>query len=168
MPPAAPKPRRRLDAIDRGILSLLQQNARLTNKQIAETVNLSPTPCLRRIGQLEEAGFINGYRAVLEPRSLGFTILAFLSLKRSRESSREELSRRVMEIPEVLACHVVSGEYDLFVELVARDMDDYARITLDQISRLPGIHDLRSTFSIKALKTNGALPLAEPPRHPSS
>jgi len=151
---------RGLDRTDRSILALLQHNARLTNKEIARLVNLSPTPCLRRIGMLEEAGYVSRYKAVLDPAKLGFSIFAFLSLKRSRESSQADVARRIMEIPEVLSCHVVSGEFDLMAEVVARDMDDYARITLDHIAKMPGIYDLRSTFSIKALKIDGLLPIA--------
>jgi Lrp/AsnC family leucine-responsive transcriptional regulator len=153
------KAARALDRTDHRILLLLQENARLSNKEIARTINLSPTPCLRRISLLEKAGYITRYKAVLDPAKLGFSIHAFLSLKRSRESSREEISRQIMAIPEVLTCHVVSGEFDLLVELVARDMDDYARITIDHIAEMPGIYDLRSTFSIKALRRDGDLPI---------
>jgi Lrp/AsnC family leucine-responsive transcriptional regulator len=151
---------KQLDGFDRRILSLLQADARISNKEIAQKINLSPTPCLRRIKLLEEAGFIDRYKAILDPQSLGYSIHAFLSLKRRRDSSREDVSRRILDIPEVISCHVVSGEYDLMVELVARDMEDYARITINHIAEMPGIYDLRSTFSIKALKRDGDLPIA--------
>ena len=154
---------RGLDRIDRRILMLLQKDARLPNKEIARAVNLSPTPCLRRLNMLEEAGYITRYKAVLDPAQLGYSIHAFLSLKRSRDSSREEVSRQIMAIPEVLSCHVVSGEFDLLVELVARDMDDYARITIDNIAEMPGIYDLRTTFSIRALRRDGELPVGADP-----
>lgn len=162
------KAARGLDRTDHRILTLLQKNARLSNKEIARTINLSPTPCLRRIGLLEEAGYIKRYKAVLDPAKLGFSIHAFLSLKRSRESSREQISRQILEIPEVVTCHVVSGEFDLLVELVARDMDDYARITIDHIAEMPGIHDLRSTFSIKTLRRDGDLPIESATSLPAS
>lgn len=157
-----PRPRR-LDRTDRRILALLQSDARLSNKEIAERVNLSPTPCLRRVGLLEEDGYIRRYTAMLDRERLGFSVHAFLSLKRRRESSLEELTRSLTQIPEVLACHIVSGEFDLMVELVALDMSDYSRITLDQISQLPGIYDLRSTFSIRAVRTGGPLPVERAP-----
>ncbi|MEY2619438.1 MAG: hypothetical protein RL522_2440 [Pseudomonadota bacterium] len=156
---AAAKPRRELDATDLKVLDLLQKDGRLANRDLAQIINLSPTPCLRRVSQLKEAGYIRGYRAVLDPAMLGFTLRAFLSLKRSRDSDREKLTEQIIAIPEVQACHVVSGEYDFLVELLARDMDDYARIAIGHISELPGIHDIRTTFSIIPLKTIGVLPL---------
>lgn len=157
--PDATGPIRRADSIDRSILQLVQADARLSNKEIATAVNLSPTPCLRRVKLLEQAGYIKRYKAVLDAASLGYSIRAFLGVKRSRSSDREAVSRQIMEIPEVLSCHVVSGEFDLMVEVVARDMDDYARIAIDTIAEMAGVYDLRSTFSIKALKTDGDLPL---------
>ena len=150
-----------LDEIDLKILGLLQDDGRIANKDLARVVNLSPTPCLRRVGLLTEAGYIKGYKAVLDPAMLGFTLRAFLSIKRSRDSNRELIGKELLAIPEVQACHVVSGEFDFLVELLARDMDDYGRIALGHISKISGIYDLRSTFSILPLKTVGKLALAD-------
>lgn len=150
-----------LDEIDLKILGLLQDDGRIANKDLARVVNLSPTPCLRRVGLLTEAGYIKGYKAVLDPAMLGFTLRAFLSIKRSRDSNRELIETELLAIPEVQACHVVSGEFDFLVELLARDMDDYGRIALGHISKISGIYDLRSTFSILPLKTVGKLALAD-------
>jgi Lrp/AsnC family transcriptional regulator, leucine-responsive regulatory protein len=152
---------RKLDRIDRRILSLIQSNARIANKELAQMVHLSPTPCLRRVGLLEQAGYIARYRAVLTPEKLGYSIRAFLTIKRTRESHRETVWQRILAIPEVVACHVVSGDFDLLVEVVARDMEHYAKLTLETIARIEGIYDLRSTLSIKALRTDGPLPVAE-------
>lgn len=150
-----------LDEIDLKILGLLQDDGRIANKDLARVVNLSPTPCLRRVGLLTEAGYIKGYKAVLDPAMLGFTLRAFLSIKRSRDSNRELIGKELLAIPEVQACHVVSGEFDFLVELLARDMDDYGRIALGHISKISGIYDLRSTFSILPLKTVGKLALTD-------
>ena len=150
-----------LDEIDLKILGLLQDDGRIANKDLARVVNLSPTPCLRRVGLLTEAGYIIGYKAVLDPAMLGFTLRAFLSIKRSRDSNRELIGKELLAIPEVQACHVVSGEFDFLVELLARDMDDYGRIALGHISKISGIYDLRSTFSILPLKTVGKLALTD-------
>ena len=150
-----------LDEIDLKILGLLQDDGRIANKDLARVVNLSPTPCLRRVGLLTEAGYIKGYKAVLDPAMLGFTLRAFLSIKRSRDSNRELIGKELLAIPEVQACHVVSGEFDFLVELLARDMDDYGRIALGHISKISGIYDLRSTFSILPLKTVGLLALTD-------
>lgn len=149
---------RTLDRLDRRILDALQRDGRMSNRDLAAAVNLSPTPCLRRTARLEE-GPIRRYKAILDPKALGYSIRAFLSLKRSRDSEREEIAALILAVPEVVACHVVSGEYDLIVEIVARDMDDYARIALDTIAAMPGIHDLRTTFSLVALRTDGDLPV---------
>ncbi len=157
----SPQNGRVLDRTDRRILTRIQANGRLTNKQLAELVNLSPTPCLRRVNLLEQAGYIERYRAVLRPAKLGYTIRAFLTIKRTRESHRETVWQRMLAIPEVIACHVVSGDFDLLVEVVARDMEHYANLTLKTITSIDGVHDLRSTFSIQALKTDGDLPIVE-------
>ncbi|MCX7561451.1 Lrp/AsnC family transcriptional regulator [Sulfitobacter sp. F26204] len=154
-----PDGRRKLDRIDRAILHLLQADARIANKEIARRVNLSPTPCLRRVRLLEEAGYIQRYKTVLDPNQLGYAIRAFLGIKRSRNSSRTSVADEVLKIPEVLACHVVSGEFDLLVEIVARDMEHYSEIALEHIAEMDSVLDLRSTFSIKTLKTDGPLPM---------
>lgn len=159
LPRSAGKTEKTPDETDLKILDLLQKDGRLANKDLARIINLSPTPCLRRVGQLKQAGHIKGFKAVLDPAKLGFTLRAFLSLKRNRDSHREELTQRILGIPEVQACHVVSGEYDLFVELLARDMEDYARIAIGYISGISGVYDLRTTFSLLALKTDGELPI---------
>lgn len=151
---------RQLDSYDNKILQILQSSARLSNKDIAKQVNLSATPCLRRIRLLEQMGVIERYKAVLEPRRLGYTIHAFLSVKRERESSREGVAQRLLEIPQIVSMHIVSGEFDLMAELVARDMDEYARIAIDGIAEIPGIYDLRTTFSIRVLKREGNIPVA--------
>lgn len=157
---AAAKPAKELDQTDLSVLDLLQKDGRLANKDLAKIIRLSPTPCLRRVRQLTQAGYILGYRAILDPAKLGFTLRAFLSLKRSRDSHRDKLVEQILAIPEVQACHVVSGEFDFLVELLARDMEDYARIAIGHISELPGIYDLRSTFSIVPLRTVGHLPIS--------
>src|SRR5262249_54949622 len=101
---------RALDQVDRRILALLQQNARLSNKDLAQKINLSPTPCLRRVSLLEDAGVLRGYRATVDAHQLGFTVRAFITIKRTRESDREAIWERISAIPEVIACHVISGE----------------------------------------------------------
>lgn len=152
-------PKKTLDKIDLRILNLIQANGRLANKELAPLVNLSPTPCLRRTGRLTEAGYVTRFKAVLDPARLGFGIRAYLSIKRRRDADRDALARRIASIPEVVACHVVSGDYDLMAEIIARDMAHYANITLETISSIGGVHDLRSTFSILAVKTDGDIPL---------
>jgi len=148
-----------LDETNLKIIRLLLQDGRRSIKDIAERINLSPTPCLRRVSLLEQGGVIERYKVVVDPVKLGYSIHAYLSIKRLRESDLNTLSAQLREIREILACHVVSGEYDLIVEVIAIDMEHYASIILDRISRIPGVHDLRSTFAIRTLKREGAIPV---------
>src|SRR5262245_37618545 len=113
---------RRIDRMDRRILRLLQEDGRVSNKDLASKINLSSTPCLRRVGMLEKSGVIERYKAILDPERLGYTIRAFIQVTRRRELSREAVWNEVLAIPEVISCHVVSGESDLLLEVVARDM----------------------------------------------
>lgn len=153
-----PKPRQ-IDRIDRRILNLLQDSGRMSNKDLARQVNLSPTPCLRRVGMLEQAGVIKGYNAVVDPEQLGYSIRAFVQVTGSHELHRDKLWKELIAIPEVIACHVVSGDADLLLEIVARDMQHYSEIYLERISKIEGVQDSRSLFSIKALKVQGAIPV---------
>lgn len=153
--------KRSIDRTDRRILQLMQSNARIPNTDLAKLVNLSSSPCLRRVSLLTDAGYVRSYKAVLDPIKLGFTVRAFLSIKRSRESDQRTVSSRIASLPHVIACHVVSGEYDLLAEVVARDMQHYAEITLETISKIEGVYDLRSSFSIRAIKTDGDLPIGD-------
>ncbi|MGH8597535.1 MAG: Lrp/AsnC family transcriptional regulator, partial [Gammaproteobacteria bacterium] len=155
------KKSRTLDRIDRWILTHLQHNARLSNKELALLVRLSPTPCLRRVALLEESGVIVRYRAVLDQARLGYSVRAFVSIKRTRDSDRDALWKRITTIPEIVACHVISGEFDLLVELIARDMDHYGQLLLETINKIDGVYDSRSTFCIRELKTNGHVPVNE-------
>ena len=148
-----------LDKIDRRILKLLQDSGRLSNKDLSKQVNLSTTPCLRRVDILEQIGVIERYKAVLDAERLGYTVRAFVLVTRSRDVSRENVGDRILAIPEVIACHVVSAEADLLLEILARDMQHFGQIFLEQINKIEGIYDSRSVFSIKALKIDGAIPI---------
>lgn len=151
---------RAVDKIDRGILKRLQGNGRISNKELAKQVHLSSTPCLRRVGMLEESGVITGYKAMLDAEKLGYTVRAFVQVTRSRELNREHVWNQIRAIPEVIACHVISGEADLLLEIVARDMKHYGEILLEQLNKIEGVYDSRSLFSIKALKLHGEIPVA--------
>lgn len=152
---------RRIDRIDRRILRLLQDSGRLSTKDLSKQVHLSSTPCHRRIDILEKMGVIEGYKAVLDAEQLGYSVRAFIQVTRHKDAPRDEVWSKLLSIPEVIACHVVSGEADLLLEVVARDMQHYGQIFLDQISKIEGVSDSRSLFSIKALKVNGAIPISD-------
>jgi len=150
-----------LDRIDRQLLQALQQDARLTIAELAERVALSPSPCWRRVKRLEEAGLIQGYQARLSAERLGYGVTAFVSVmvgSHSQESARA-FEARVTEIPEVIACHNISGRYDFLLEVVAPDLNAFGEFARNTLQTLPGVKELYSSFSLKALKTERRLPI---------
>ena len=150
-----------LDAADVRILESLQRAGRLTNVELASQVGLSPSPCLRRVRDLEEAGFITGYAAQLDRRKLGFGVHAFVEIKIEQNVAAGEAFRRaIAAMPEVISCFVMSGTLDYLVQVVARDLDDYAELFVKRLWRLPGIKDMRSSFVLDAVKHAAALPVA--------
>lgn len=153
-----------LDRTDRQLLDALQDNARLTVAELAGRVALSPSPCWRRIRQLEQAGYIEGYRAQLSADRLGYGITAFVSVVMGNHS--QEVARafeaRLDEIPEIIACHNVSGRYDFLLEVVAVDLAAYGEFARNTLQALPGVKELHSSFSLKSLKAQRQLPIPGP------
>jgi len=154
-------PRTRFDAIDRRILAALQRDARLTNVQLADEVGLSPSPCLRRVRLLEEAGAIRGYHAALDRQAVGLGLTVFVGVKveRHRDADADALRQAVVAVPEVVSCHLVSGDVDFLLQIVVPDLAGYERLLLDTLLRLPGVADIRSSFAIQTVKADGPLPL---------
>jgi Lrp/AsnC family leucine-responsive transcriptional regulator len=149
------------DRTDRAILRLLQQDGRMANVDLAEAVALSPSSCLRRTKALEAGGIIAGYRAELDRGRAGLGLTVFISLKveqHSRATSRQ-IEDALTAIPAVVACHVVSGEADFFVEAVVPGLGDYERLLLDQILAIAPVTDARSMFAIRTVLSRGALPV---------
>lgn len=149
------------DAIDRRILAALQRDARLTNVQLAEEVGLSPSPCLRRVRLLEEAGVIAGYHATLDRGALGLGLTVFVGIKveRHQEGTAAAFRDAVQALPEVVSCHLVSGETDFLLQVVVPDLAGYEQFLLGTLLKLPGVSDIRSNFAIQTVKTQGLLPL---------
>ena len=149
------------DRIDQRILDALQADGRLSNVDLAERVGLSPSPCLRRVKQLEDAGMIDGYRAVLNRKAVGLGLTVFVEMKVGKHSrdNAAMLQDALMAIPEVVSCHMVSGVSDFLAEVVVPDLEAYERLMTDKILTLATIEDVRSNFAIRTIKTNGALPL---------
>lgn len=158
----------KLDAIDRKILVALQENAKLTNVQLAEKVGLSQSPCLRRTRQLEEAGLIKGYHAILDRAGIGLGLTVFVGVKveRHRDDSAEAFRQAVVELREVVSCHLVSGEADFQLQIVVPDLAAYEQLLLGKLLKLPGVVDIRSNFAIQTVKQESSLPL-EIVREPS-
>jgi Lrp/AsnC family leucine-responsive transcriptional regulator len=149
------------DRTDRAILRLLQQDGRMANVDLAEAVALSPSSCLRRTKALEASGIIAGYRAELDRAQAGLGLTVFISLKveqHSRATSRQ-IEDALTAIPAVVACHVVSGEADFFIEAVVPGLGEYERLLLDQILAIAPVTDARSMFAIRTVLSRGPLPV---------
>lgn len=150
-----------LDRIDRAILAALQADARLSSAELAERVHLSASPCWRRVRRLEAGGYLTGYHAELDARRLGWGVTAFVSINLERHSAAlgAEFERAVLAIPEIVACHNVSGGYDFFLEVVAADLESFGRFARETIRTLPGVKEMYSSFSLKAVKPGRRLPV---------
>lgn len=150
-----------LDAIDQRILAALQRNGRLTNVELAAEVGLSPSPCLRRVRLLEEGGIISGYRATLERDALGLGLTIFVGIKVERHDDEGATAFRaaIASLPEVVSCHLVSGEADFLLEVVLADLAAYERFLTGTLLKLPGVRDIRSNFAIQRVKSGAPLPL---------
>ncbi len=152
-----------LDRTDRKILLALQNDGRLTNVELAERIGLSPSPCLRRVKRLEREGVIRGYRAVVDRRavSLGLTIFTEIKVGRHSRANADALQAALEAIPEVVACHMVSGAPDFIAEVVVPDLTAYEALLSNVLLELPMVEDIRSNFSMRTIKTDGPLPLPE-------
>ena len=168
-----PMPYIDLDAIDLRILGALQTDGRLTNQELADQVGLSPSPCLRRVRRLERDGFIRTYRAVLDRESVGLGLTVFVDIKvekHSRENATA-LQEALAAMPEVVACHMVSGSADFIAEIVVSNLKAYERLLTEKLLTLPMIGDIRSNFALTRVKSDASLPLThlkreEPGREP--
>jgi len=150
-----------LDRVDRRLLEILQREGRLSNAALAERVHLSPSPCLRRVKALEEDGVIEGYRAVVGREAVGLGLTVFVEIKVEGHSDRlaEEIEAAVNAMPEVVACHIVSGAADFLLEVVVPDLRAYERLLLGSLLKLPAVVDVRSNFAIRTVKAPAPLPL---------
>ena len=150
-----------LDRIDKALLAALQVNARLTVAELAESVSLTTSPCWRRVKNLEESGIITGYQAVLSPKELGYGVTAFVSVM--MESHSQEVARcfeqRLLEIPEIIACHNVSGRYDFLLEVVAKDLESFGEFAREVLQALPAVKEIYSSFSYKSVKPRRVVPV---------
>jgi Lrp/AsnC family transcriptional regulator, leucine-responsive regulatory protein len=144
-----------LDALDMAILSALSENGRLSQVELAERIPLSPTAIARRIRALEEKGVIEGYQARVSRSALGLdmTVLVQISLQSQSEILLAEFEKAIAAAPSVVSCHLMSGEDDYVLTVLARDLTDYERIHRQELSRLPGVTRLRSSFALREVKS---------------
>src|ERR1700712_5168374 len=142
-----------LDAIDRAILQALQQNARITNSDLAVKVGLSPSACSRRLDMLEKDGTIGGYHARLSHRALDYKMIAIVHISLSGQFAKtlSEFEIAVKRCPNVLVCYLMSGEYDYILRVAARDLEDYERIHRDWLSALPHVVKINSSFALREI-----------------
>jgi Lrp/AsnC family transcriptional regulator, leucine-responsive regulatory protein len=159
-----------LDAIDWKILDRLQHNARLSNVDLAQAVHLSPSPCLNRVRSLEASGVISKYVTLLDPLQLGLTVSVFISvtLEKQIESALEVFERAILARPEVMECYLMTGDADYLLRVLVADVQALERFILDFLTRIPGVGNIRSSFALKQVKYQTALPLPSEPRKPSS
>ena len=150
-----------IDKFDLAILKELQADGRLTNAELAQRVGLSAAPCWRRVRALEESGFIKGYHAEIDRRKIGLGVLAFVRLDTERANS--EVTRKIEEairrLPEIVACHYISGTGMFELQVVAQDLDAFSRFALNSLMNLPNVKDLHTSFSLGEVKSGAALPL---------
>ncbi|MBF0247706.1 MAG: Lrp/AsnC family transcriptional regulator [Alphaproteobacteria bacterium] len=149
------------DDLDLKIIDQLQEDARQTNLALAEKVGLSPTPCARRVRNLEDQGVIKGYRAVVDLHKLGVDLTIFVGVKVERHQDDEAASfvDAVTGWPEVLSCHLVSGDIDFLLEVVAANMEDYERFVLQRLLKIRSVKDVRSNFAMRTYKSGGPAPV---------
>ncbi len=150
-----------LDRFDLAILQELQADGRLTNAELAQRVGLSAAPCWRRVRSLEERGFIQGYRAVLDRDKLGLGVLAFVRLDADRNNGdvTRQLEQAIRAIPEVVACHYISGSGTFELQVVSRDLHHFSAFAREVLLNLPNVKDLHTSFSLGEVKAGGAIPL---------
>jgi Lrp/AsnC family leucine-responsive transcriptional regulator len=150
-----------LDEIDRKILTLLQQDSRLTLQEIADKVGLSPSPCHRRIRLLEERGIIAGYTATVDQRAVGLPVSVFVSIKlaRQKEEDLQRFAKAVATWPEVLECYLMTGHRDYLLRVVVCDLAAYERFLKQKLTRVDGISSIESSFALDQIKYATALPL---------
>lgn len=150
-----------LDPIDWKILSLLQLDARMSNVQLAHAVGLSPSPCLARVRALEQAGFISRYVTLLDALKVGLKVSVFIqvALERQVEKALEIFENAIHERPEVMECYLMTGEADYLLRVVVPDIQALEEFVLNFLSRVPGVGNIKSSFALKQVKYQTALPL---------
>ncbi|EXI69730.1 MAG: Leucine-responsive regulatory protein [Candidatus Accumulibacter adjunctus] len=153
-----------LDRFDRRILQVLQEDGRISNQDLAERIGLSPSPCLRRVRALEEAGAIVGYRALVDPRALGLSLMALIHISMDEHTPERfsQLEAAIREIPEIVECLLITGQAaDYQLKVVIRDMDAYQDLLLNRITGIKGVTGVHSSFVLRRVVDRTALPVGE-------
>ncbi len=148
-----------LDATDRRILTVLQKEGRITNADLSERINLSPSACHRRVQRLEEDGYIAGYVALLDARKMGrpTTVFVEITLQSQADEVLDAFETAVARVPDILECHLMAGTADYLLKIMAQDTDDFARIHRQYLTRLPGVAQMHSSFALRTVLRTTAL-----------
>ncbi|ODN67941.1 Lrp/AsnC family transcriptional regulator [Methylophaga muralis] len=152
----------KLDRYDQMILDILQKQGRISNQELAEAINLSPSPTLRRVKQMEENGLIDGYVALLNARKLGLTLMAFIGISMDKHTPERfsGLEEKLASYPEVLECHLITGQTaDYLLKVIVKDMDAYQQFLLQKLTRIEGVTGVHTSFVMKSPIKSTALPL---------
>lgn len=153
--------RHKLDRIDRKILNDLQNNGRITNVELAEHAGISAPPCLRRVRKLEEAGFIKGYHADLDPAAMGYSVTVFAHIKLSAQAEGDlrKFEEAISAMPLVRECHMMTGETDYMLKIVARDWDAYQEFLTTRLTSAPNVASVKSSLRIRVTKDVPGVPV---------
>jgi len=152
-----------IDKIDRRVLRELQRDGRLSNVELAKRVGLSPTPCLERVKRLEDEGYIEGYYARLHPKKMAAALLVFVEIRLTRTASDvfEAFKQAVVLLPQVLECHLVSGDFDYLIKARVADMNAYRRLLGETLLTLPHVAGSRSYVVMEEVKESFELPIPD-------
>jgi len=152
----------KLDRADSRILSALQADGRLSVVNLAQSIGLSPTPCARRIRQLEQSGVIEGYAAIVNPARLGLNVQAFIQVKLQQHADEivTAFERELAKLEEVIACFATTGESDFLVYVAVPDLETLSSVVLKKLLKIPGVRDLHSSIVLETIKRSARLPLA--------
>jgi Lrp/AsnC family leucine-responsive transcriptional regulator len=152
-----------IDTIDRKILYELQQNARLSNSELADRVGLSTTPCWRRVKRLEEQGVISGYVALVDPKKVGLhdSVIAQVTLEKHQDVELDKFVEQIVRIPEVLEAYLVAGEGDYWLRVAVRGSADYEQFLTGRLLRIPGVSHVKSVYILKQVKYTTEIPITD-------
>ena len=150
-----------MDAMDLRLVSELQENARLTNVELAARVGLSPSPCLARVRALEASGLIARYVTLLDPAAVGLNVSVFIqvSLEKQVDASLNRFESAIIGMPEVMECYLMTGDSDYMLRVVVPDVPALQQFIVDRLTKVPGVSNIRSSFALKQVKFKTALPL---------
>lgn len=151
-----------IDNYDRQILRLLQQDGRISNQDLADRIGLSPSPCLRRVRALEEAGVIKGYRALIDAKVLGYTLMAliYISMDKHTPERFEHFENEISQFSEVLECLLITGQdADYQIKVIVHDMDAFQELLLNRINRIQGVTGVHSSFVLRRVVDRASVPV---------